>query len=537
MYLNRILKITGFALLGACFALSLARVLSRTAREFNPSLKIIRMGHFIQEDGFRSALDQLAKDYTETHPNVLIEQTVVPERVYGSWIKTTIVGEQAPDLMLHTGATHEFLLREFESLNTIVEDPNPYNAGTELEDLPWRETFLDGLSGNPAYKPNLVSYYGIPVTSTTTRALFNRELLIEVTGSANEPETYDEFVALCREVRSFARTQKRTLFPIAASGTGDVLLRRLLTSQTQRTMLELDVVRPLQLVSDEVINGYLNRKWGLNDPDLRFGLELIRDVGRFTQPGFLQQTSQDALFYFSQGRALMMVANSIHYHSIRAQTPFEIGILDIPLPSPRHPRYGHYMLGRVSEGGNITDLAFGLTRQSKHQETALDFLRFLSSQGANQKFARLSGRLPAVVGVEPNSEMAGFIPVLSGYPSGYSPESAGGSARSLFRSNLYRLWDDSEGINTFLEMMNAGFEEAVLHQINFELRQKGERVSEQDVWLAGHWMQRLREPGFDRTWNRARDPIHMMLESQTMHEGDRHWHRYTMMANGHRMRE
>ena len=178
-----------------------------------------------------------------------------------------------------------------------------------------------------------------------------------------------------------------------------------------------------------------------------------------------------------------------------------------------------------------------MTRQSKHQETALDFLRFLSSQGANQKFARLSGRLPAVVGVEPNSEMAGFMPVLSGYPSGYSPESAGGSARSLFRSNLYRLWDDSEGINTFLEMMNAGFEEAVLHKINFELRQKGERVSEQDVWLAGHWMQRLREPGFDRTWNRARDPIHMMLESQTMHEGDRHWHRYTMMANGHPMRE
>ena len=190
-------------------------------------------------------------------------------------------------------------------------------------------------------------------------------MLIEVTGCANEPETYDEFVALCREVRSFARTQKRTLFPIAASGTGDVLLRRLLTSQTQRTML-----------------------------------------------------------------------------------------------------------GRVSEGGNITDLAFGLTRQSKHKETALDFLRFLSSQGVNQKFARLSGRLPAVVGVEPNSEMAGFMPVLSGYPSGYSPESAGGSARSLLRSNLYRLWDDSEGIDKFLEVMNAGFEEAVLHKINFELRQK-----------------------------------------------------------------
>ena len=330
---------------------------------------------------------------------------------------------------------------------------------------------------------------------------------------------------------------KRTLFPIAASGTGDSLLRRLLASQTQKTMLDLDVVRPLQVVTDEVVNGYLNGKWHLWDPDLKLGLELVQEIGQFAQPGFLQQTSQDALFYFSQGRALMMVASSIQFHSIRRQTPFEIGVLDIPLPSPDHPKYGHNMLGRQSEGGNITDLAFGLTRQSKHPDTALDFLRFISSQSANRKFARLSGRLPAVVGIDPNPEMERFMPVLSGYPRGYTPDMAGSSPLSLFRSNLYRLWDEDEGVDRFLEIVGGDFQEAVLHEINRRLRRKGERVSNQDVWLTGHWVKRLREPGFERKWDRPRDPIHMMLESQTMHEGDRHWHRYTMMANGHPMRE
>ena len=170
------------------------------------------------------------------------EQVVVPERIYISWINTTIVGGLAPDLMLHTGATHEFLLREFESLNEIVEEPNPYNAGTDLAELPWRETFLDGLSGNPAYKPNLVSYYGIPITSRTTRALYNKTLLREITESEYLPSTFGEFVALCEQAQRYAEGKARTLFPIAASGKGDDLLRRLVSSQTQRTALELDVV-------------------------------------------------------------------------------------------------------------------------------------------------------------------------------------------------------------------------------------------------------------------------------------------------------
>ena len=93
---SRLLNFTGFTLLGVCFALSLGRVFSRTAREFDLSVKIIRLGHFIQEDGFRRALDELAEDYIEAHPDVAIEQIVVPERVYVSWINTTIVGRQAP---------------------------------------------------------------------------------------------------------------------------------------------------------------------------------------------------------------------------------------------------------------------------------------------------------------------------------------------------------------------------------------------------------------------------------------------------------
>ena len=258
----------------------------------------------------------------------------------------------------------------------------------------------------------------------------------------------------------------------------------------------------------------------------------MQEIFSYAQPGFLQQTPQDALFYFSQGRALMMVAPSLQFHSIREQTLFEIGVVDIPLPSRDHPVYGKHLFGRLSEGGNVTDLAFGLTRQSKHPETAMDFLHFVSSQSANEKFVRLSGRLPAVVGIEPNPEMQPFMPVLSGYPRGYAPDMPGRNPLSLYRSNLYLLWSGTRGIDAFLDVMTREYEGAIVHETDARLRLKGERVSNQDGWLAGHWAKRIKESDFHDRWDRPRDPIHMMFESQTMHEGDRHWQRYSLIANG-----
>ena len=142
----------------------------------------------------------------------------------------------------------------------------------------------------------------------------------------------------------------------------------------------------------------------------------------------------------------MMVAPSLHFHSIREQTLFEIGVVDIPLPSRDHPVYGKHLFGRLSEGGNVTDLAFGLTRQSN--------------------------------------------------------------------------------------VMTREYEGAIVHETDARLRLKGERVSNQDGRLAGHWAKRIKESDFHDRWDRTRDPIHMMFESQTMHEGDRHWQRYSLIANG-----
>lgn len=114
----------------------------------------------------------------------------------------------------------------------------------------------------------------------------------------------------------------------------------------------------------------------------------MAEVGRFMPAGFMQMAREDAMFYFAQGRALLMVSGSWDAESIRLQTTFPVGVIDLPAPLPDDPRFSEFTLGRPSEGTTFGAAAFGLVRLSRHPEVAIDFLRFLTSAESNRELAR-----------------------------------------------------------------------------------------------------------------------------------------------------
>ncbi len=64
----------------------------------------------------------------------------------------------------------------------------------------------------------------------------------------------------------------------------------------------------------------------------------------------------------------------------QVQDQFEIGVLDFPMPLKNDPVYGPFLEGPVYEDRTSGwGLPFGITRQSKHPEIAIDFLLFLAS--------------------------------------------------------------------------------------------------------------------------------------------------------------
>jgi raffinose/stachyose/melibiose transport system substrate-binding protein len=536
MSLERILNVVGFSLLALCFVLSMGRIVKRKAKDLDPDVRYLRIAHNVQEDGMQRGLQAAARAFTEMYPDVVVEQIVVPARVYRSWTNTMLIGEQAPDLMLNETVFGEQMIKYFESYNRLMDQPNPYNEGTDLEGVPWRNTFIDSLEGRPAFLPMNYSYYGVPLTASTTRMLYNRNLLERITGSSEPPDNYEDFIDLCKAIHAYAKEEGRWLIPVAGSGTSDFLVRHLIMSQTQRLALELDQTRRLTYISDQVGVAYLQDRWRYDMQQVRLGLELVNEIVTNFQPGFMQATTQDALFYFAQERAVMMIATAIEAQSILSQLAFEAGVFEIPLPDTQHPKYGKYLLGRTSEAGNLTRFVLGLTRQSKHPDLALEFVYFLTSLEGNRIFAETSGRLPSVVGVTTPRDMQPFIPRTEGYPPGLFPVHLG-PGMELFDSQFYILQQGAGGTEAFIDAMDANMTEAVVEGFNWVVSVRTQNVQSQDTWVGSLWYELENRPPANEKQNiYLNELLDGVTELQLYQDAGRYWIKDQVAKAGYELR-
>jgi raffinose/stachyose/melibiose transport system substrate-binding protein len=474
------------ALVAAAFAASLARQARRVARHLDPGVVTIRIAHWQLEAGYREAMTELAADYGRLHPGVRVEQIAVPGPLLAQWRNTQLIGGDPPDLLESgAGVNVEQLARFFAPLTAWVEEPNPYNAGTELEGVPWRDTFVDGLSGS-AGLATMQDYYGIPLSVGTVRLFYNAGLYREIMGDAPAPRTYAEFLEVCRRTREWAARRGRAVLPVAGSSfTANILLDQLFCSQTQRRGLELDRVATLRAPHPPAL--FLDPAFSLDDPAVRRGLELMREVGREMQSGFMAYDRDDAIFFFAQGRALTMTTGSWDYRSIATQAPFEIGLCELPLPAPGEGPHGAGVLGRPSdlaEGGGANYL---VTAASRHPREAVDFLRFLTGRAAQEKLARISRFLPAVAGVDPAPEVAAFRPVAEGMPQGFRIARlkwGSGEVYRLFTTRFHVLVDPAGGVDAFLARLREGFPAAVRADAADAAKYHAQGVQRQDTTLA-----------------------------------------------------
>ena len=260
----------------------------------------------------------------------------------------------------------------------------------------------------------------------TVRMFYNRQLWREIFGSETLPRTYEETVdGVLPPRRRVPHADGQPILPLAgaAQSNAPFLIQRLFSSQTQRLFYSL--ARPGRTVPQQRgTRPRLPLRQVGRPHSRRAGRpgDGTRGIGRFLPPGFLQLKREDALFLFSQGRALMTVTGSWDAPSLRSQAPFEVGVFDVPVPDGSDPRYGHNTVGRVSEAGTQTGLSFGMTKQNSaaKQAQVVDFLRFLTSRDSNRKFSEYSGWLPAVVGVQPSAGVRPFLPRMEGYPAGFN---------------------------------------------------------------------------------------------------------------------
>ncbi|MGC1481082.1 MAG: extracellular solute-binding protein [Chthoniobacterales bacterium] len=523
----------GLALLAGAFAVALIRVFSIEGPTAKDGIVTLRFAHWQLEGGIRGAFDESAREYEEMHPGVRVEQMAIPEQIAQNWSKTQLIGGTAPAIIQlggPMGTGDEERARYFVPLTQWVTKPNPYNAGTDLAGVPWRETFVDNLESMETFSNVLLDYYGVPTTMFTTRVFYNRSLLREITGGDEVPTDYREFVELCELAADYELPGGGRLLPIAGSKYNSPrMMDDLFRSQTQKLSLELEPAGSPRPETTEVALAALRGQWDWQSPAVQDGLKLMQQIGRHMQPGFLSLDRDDALFYFVQGKALMIATGSWDATSIRIQSPFEVGAFAMPLPTQEDPEFGGNVVGPFSEVALESGVVFGVARQADQTELAIDFLRFITSQRSNSKFSAASGMLPGVVGVSPPPEVQPFMPRLGGFRAGFNPnlEQFGPDLVRVIETNLHRLVGPNGSVGDYSQTMDRVSPPAILTDLNRKLDNSRQSLAMQDTTLTAYRV--LADRGTDP---RAEQKYVELLEGQDAQERMVYRMEYELRASG-----
>ncbi|HNC24070.1 MAG TPA: extracellular solute-binding protein [Opitutaceae bacterium] len=484
-------KTAGLLMLGAGYVAAVVLMIWRTAEEARPDRVTIRVSQWQLEGGVRQAFAAMIRRYEQLNPRVHVELISIPDRTYRQWAQTQLIGGDAPDIVEY-GVDFNSVGRFFSPITDEVMKPNPYNRGTPLEGVPWRDTFLDAMMNADGFNPQLNQYYAATLTQHSMRMIYNRPMLREITGSDQPPTNYREFLALCRQVQAYAQAHHRELSPIANSKDtviGEAMF--IFECTASGVAARIDHRHVYGFTSKELALAYLRGDWSFREPELRIGLELLQDLGKFSTPGFLQLSRDSGIMDFVRQRTLMVVAPSWEASSLKELCDFEIGAFRYPVPLQDDPVYGAKMLGPYADGRLATLMGMYVNRATKHRAEAIDFLHFITSVEGNQIFTDVSTWLPSVVGVKASEYSRQFLPIYDGYIwslDGGFMNLSGDDAIAQVRNNYFQLWGPNGAPEKYRAALDDGMKARIISDLNREISIRVQTLTREDAAAAAAQM-------------------------------------------------
>jgi len=418
-------KYLGFAIFGTVMLYAITSVVYHEITYEKSDVKTIRICHWQLEAGFRESLQSLIDGFEKDHEvrtgkKVHIVQTPISERAYQQYINTGLIGDMAPDIiekgMAKTAKDPSYVARFFRPLSDVVSKPNPFNNGTALEGIPWKDTFLDGMQS--AYDENLLDYYFIPFSMFTMRIYYNKELYEKVLGRTDPPKSYLDFINVCKKIKNYQDKDGRLVIPIAASKVqGDYFEGKYKAPFMRDLALKCDMNFDASANVFESFLYYKNKGWNFYNPALIESARCLMDIASNFQDGWLAAQRDDALFMFAQNRAVMIASGSWDAQSIIDQTKaiFSVGVFDFSMPTD-DPVYSKYVKGGSSEASNGGGVPLAINKKTKYPDLCIEFLQYCTTKENNERFNSSITWLPIVRGVKiTDGLLKAFKPKLQGY--------------------------------------------------------------------------------------------------------------------------
>jgi len=456
-----------------------------------PSPIELHIGHWLLHTGMREAFDATIEDYQRLHPEVRITQLPVPIRFYPAWSRTQLIGGTAADITGMLALNEELISRYYLPLTPWLDKPNPYNAGTSLAGVAWRDTFFDGLSGMRNMTATSGEISGIILQINSLRLYYNREMLIEITGSDTPPRDLADLKALAAKIDAYNQGSGKSIIPIAGCGPyAGFAFDRIVPSQTQRIALDHSPNRNLRVSPLELATLILDGVFSYTKtPELHSSLELMREMSLLLTPGFMQLQRDEAIAAYIQQRSLMLIAGSWDYAALIDGVPFETRALPVLGPSTDDPQFGEFTLGQVAEPMGIEG-SMGIIRSSRHPEVALDFLHYLTSQRVSEKFSQISQRLSAILDTPVPSNLEQIKPQLNGEIPGFAIDFRSfstGHSDHHFQRYIHKIIGHKADVSGVTEHLDNELPRYLRDDIDAHLRHLRRDIQRLDATIALHY--------------------------------------------------
>ncbi len=419
-------KYLGFIILIIAMLYSVVSVIKNSLSYDNPNVKTIRICHWQLEAGFRESLQALIDDFEKDHEQrtgekIRVLQVPISERAYQQYINTGLIGNMAPDIiekgMAKTARDPAYVARFFQPLSEVVAKPNPFNKGTPLEGVPWKDTFFDGMQS--AFDKDLLDYYLIPFSMFTVRIYYNKDLYQKILNRTDPPHSFLDFMGVCKEIKKYKDPNTGIyMIPIAASkAQGSYFDGKYKYPFRVELAQKCDMDYDANANMFETFLSYKNNIWNFHTPALIEGARCLMQIASNFQDGWLAAERDDALFMFAQQRAVMIASGSWDAQSIIDQTKkyFKIGIFDFPMPTD-DPVYSKFVKGRGSEATAGGGIPWSINKNSKYPDLCIEFLQYCTTAKNNGRFNSRITWLPVVRGVNiTNALLKAFKPKIQGY--------------------------------------------------------------------------------------------------------------------------
>lgn len=345
----------------------------------NASAKTTKLTFWSWRTEDRAAYEKFIKEFETAHPDIQIQFVPYKNTEYNTILATALQGGSGPDVMQ---------LRAYGGMEPLANAGYLVPLDGKIKAL---SEFPKATLGGAANRRDK-HVYGVPFAVQTIQVLYNKAVFTKL--GLTEPQTWSEFL------QTAAKVKKAGYIPFANGGKDGWTLETF-----------FGAVAPNFYGGSDFFDALTSGEKNFQDPKFIASIKKMLELRPYLPDNYMGVGYTDMQMMFAQEMAAMWLAGSYELGTMKSLNPkLEMGVFVVPPDKKGDPTYM----------STYVDGSYGINAASKHQEEALEFVKWLATKEYGQMFTDELAQISAVPGTKPSHPvLAEMVRLMRSYQTPY----------------------------------------------------------------------------------------------------------------------